>query len=338
MTNLFPQQSTPQPEGSLERLGVQVETEIDPNVLTTGGAKAIRFRGSKPSGYSFQEVDDFVNNIVVPSIDWYSQTLYQRDKVVHTLGRALDQAETDIKNLKSQLQFVSYNSQIKEGIDLNKDDKEVAGLMQRLTEAEAELKQLKENPTAAAQQTGGDSENLERIAELETYIDAVSKQYQTLVDQYETDTAALQGQIDALTQAGQALTPETGSNAPEGAPDADSEALKGRITELEEYINTIRTQYEELVTAYTELTENPATPESSSQTITEEQYNQLETENQALRNRVTELEEQLTAGTPEPEEEQPEEPKRLPLPSEEQASVNATQYENLPPGIKPEDL
>ena len=207
------EQQPNEPMGSLEARGIAVETQIDQNILSPGTAKAVRFRVSKPSGYSSKEVDDFVQNIVLPSIEWYRGTIYQRDKVVHTLGQALDQAEVDVKNLRSQIQFIEYNNSIKQGIGRNEDDKEAQALMERLALAEEEAANLR-----AAGAGGIDPET-------QAYIQQITKQYEALALQYELETNDLQAQLAvALAAAASAVVGST--------PEQDAEVAE-RIEELQ---------------------------------------------------------------------------------------------------------
>jgi hypothetical protein len=126
-------------QGSLERLGIKLETQPKDGVLTPGTVKSARFRMSKPSGYAVKDVEDFVLNIVQPSLTWYAQALHQRDLDVHQLGKELDLIEVDNLNLKFQLQAAQFGSQVQEGLDMNKDDKEMQELLQRYTALEAQL-------------------------------------------------------------------------------------------------------------------------------------------------------------------------------------------------------
>lgn len=218
----------PTQTGSLEKRNIIVETPIDENVLSPSAAKSVRFRLSKPSGYALGEVDDFIKNIVQPSIDWYAQILHQRDKTVHYLGGELDKAETDILNLKSQIQFLEYNSKIEEGISRNTDDKEVAALMARLEGAEAEAEALKLQLSTS----GGRID----ITQQEAYIAQITEQYNDLLAQYTNDVAALQEELAEVTT----------TAVPAQAVDN---------SEQEQYINQITEQYNELTTLYETETE-----------------------------------------------------------------------------------
>jgi hypothetical protein len=347
------QQGEEPPVGSLERRGIAVETLIDPNVLTPGAAKSVHFRVSKPSGYSFQEVDDFVTNIVIPSIEWYAQVLYQRDKVVHTLGAELDKAEVDIKNLKSQLQFAEYNSTIKEGIERNADDKEVAALMERLTTAEAELAALQAGGAGAV--VGAallPEETAAQIAELEAYIAQITEQYNQLVAQYETDTAELQARIEALqaiVDAAENGTPDEVAAAVAGDPAGDEETA-AHIAELEAYINQITEQYNQLLELYNELAssggaegESAPTPAVDVDVVPKADYLAVVGENDMLRDQVAALlgkveELEAESGLVGEEDDASGVP-RLPLATEERsAEVDTSKYGQLPPGIRPDDL
>ena len=124
--------ANPQQQGSLERLGIPLETVPGEGVLTPGTVKAVRFRMSKPTGYAVKDVEDFVLDIVQPSLTWYSQALHQRDLAIHTLGEELDRAEVDLLNLRFQLQTTQYSARVEEGVALNQDDKEMAALLDQL--------------------------------------------------------------------------------------------------------------------------------------------------------------------------------------------------------------
>lgn len=259
--------------GSLEKRNINVETVIDDNVLTSAASKSVRFRIAKPSGYAPSEVDDFIANIVQPSIDWYTQIIHSRDKVVHFLGEELDRAETDIFNLKSQIQFIEYNSKIEEGISRNTDDKEMVALMERLSATEAEAERLKEELANTTQSTPTDADVRiqeiqqkyndlqtqyhEEVSELqaklaetpepsaspetEQYIQQVTDQYNELLARYTEDTQALQAQIDTLVS--------EATNNESVAPVATD------TSELEQYIQQITDQYNELLARYTEDTQ-----------------------------------------------------------------------------------
>jgi chromosome segregation ATPase len=217
----------PTQTGSLEKRNIIVETQIDENVLSPSAAKSVRFRLSKPSGYALGEVDDFIKNIVQPSIDWYAQILHQRDKTVHYLGGELDKAETDILNLKSQIQFLEYSSKIEEGISRNTDDKEVAALMARLESTEAEAEALKLQLSTSGARVD--------ITQQEAYIAQITEQYNDLLAQYTNDVTALQEELAEAITVNPAQTVDN--------------------SEQEEYINQITEQYNELTILYETETE-----------------------------------------------------------------------------------
>lgn len=346
MSSLFPQQPEKpdqgQALGSLERMGIAVETKIDEAILTPSMAKAIRFRVSKPSGYSFQEVDDFVTNIVTPSIDWLLQTIYQRDSVVHALGRTLDQAETDNLNLKGQLTFAEYNSQIKKGIEQNSDDKEVTALMNRLVAAEAELAEYKSGSTQPSEEPSDISPSVEENEELKKYAESVVEQYNELSERYTADTSSLQAQIEQLQEANQ-NNPTTEDNLKTSESElssTDGSENAAHIKELEDYIENITKQYNELLEAYNNIVENP-TEEENGSTVSYEKYSNLLQDKEQLQEQLQNA--LRTVSEYEGKEFQEAEtvkPARMLLATEENIETDSDNpiYKNLPPGIRPDDL
>jgi hypothetical protein len=215
--------TTSSPEGSLERLGIPVEVPIDENVLLPSKAKAVTFRISRPAGYAFSEVDDYVQNIVNPSIEWLVHTIATRNRDVHALGEQLDLADVDIKNLQGQIQYLQYNSTLAEGINRNTDDKEAAALMEKITNQELEIASLR-NQIQTAKTQGTDPET-------EAYIQQITDQYNDLLTRYDNDVNILEAQL-VEAQANVSTAENT--------------------SEQEEYIAQLTAQYGELQTQYTE--------------------------------------------------------------------------------------
>lgn len=235
--------------GSLEKRGIQVETQIDPNVLSSSAAKAIRFRLSKPSGYALSEVDDFVRNIVQTSIDWYNQTIYERDKTVHYLGEELDKAETDIANLKSQIQFLEYNGQIEKGISQNSDDKEMVALMEKLATSEKEITSLHEQLNSINNTTETNNNNPEQ----EAYIEQITTQYNELFARYNEDVESLQTQLEGTVPEVEVIELKN-----------EIKKLKVYTKDLDDYISSLEHQTTNNHTTAVSEKEVPETPISSS--------------------------------------------------------------------------
>lgn len=257
--------------GSLEKRGISVETNIDENVLTESTAKAVRFRAaqvpnsSKTYGYVFNEVDKFVEEIVIPSLAWYQTALHERDKTVHYLGEELDKAETDTINLRNQIQYIEYNGQIKKGIEAGTDDKEMAALMQRLQDSEKTVASLR------SQLNNAGVSPVTTIAEYETaleerdkYIEDVTNQYNDLYSQYQTDVAELQTKINentsndtdisGLLEERDALIVDLKAQLAAVPSTVETVVDDAQVNELQAYIEQISAQYQELYTRYEEDT------------------------------------------------------------------------------------
>lgn len=138
-------------QGSLERLSIPVETQLGENVLTPASVKSVQFRVAEPKGYYFKDVEDFVNTMLLPSLEWYAKTLHDRDNAIYKLGEELDRSEVDRTNLRFQLQAAEYGSAVQKGVDANEEDKEMADLLSRLTDAQAQLSKVQQDLASAQQ-------------------------------------------------------------------------------------------------------------------------------------------------------------------------------------------
>lgn len=143
-------------QGALERLGIPVQTTPPEQVLIAGKAKSIRFRVSRPHGYSYGDVESYQFDYVIPTLEWYANTLHQRDLAVHKLGELVDKLEVDLLNAKAQLDNKDYNDALGEIVDDSEKDAEMAALMAReraltaqLAEAQAALENAQHSPISS---------------------------------------------------------------------------------------------------------------------------------------------------------------------------------------------
>ncbi len=247
--------------GSLERMGIFVETTIPQGVLTPATAKGIHFRTRKPSGYAFNEVDEFVLNIVQPAIDWYVNSLYQRDMHVHQLGQALDQAEIDVKNLKAQAQFLEYNGQIAKGLERGQDDAEMVAVMAKLTATESELNATKAELQAAraggavTQMIGGANPNGSKLDSSFFGGGTSSEPAQQGSPQVSPDSTGITAPPVVLTPQVEVPPLPFGSPTQQLGTDGvvtDAE-LQAKLEEQEAYIAQLMERYEQLQKMYEEL-------------------------------------------------------------------------------------
>lgn len=128
-----------QQQGALERLGIPVETIPPENVLTSGQARSIRFRVSRPQGYAYGDVESFIFEYLLPTLEWYANALHQRDLAVHKLGELADILEVNNMNLQAQLDNKEYNEAL--GIAIEEDEKssDIDILIARIKELEAQI-------------------------------------------------------------------------------------------------------------------------------------------------------------------------------------------------------
>ena len=110
--------------GSLEQLGINVETQLPDGVLTPAESKGVRFTQTRP-GYHFREVEAYKEE-VDKTLDSYAAILHTRDMDVYNLGAELDRARVDVANLRNQIEVYEYQGGI---ATENATDEEVATLL-----------------------------------------------------------------------------------------------------------------------------------------------------------------------------------------------------------------
>lgn len=154
------------PKGSLEELGIQVETHLPQGVMSPADSKAVRFTVSRP-GYHFREVEAY-KQAVDGTLDNYAEILHSRDMDIYNLGTELDRARVDILNLRHQIEVYEYKGGVAEA-DATDEEVETllnnnAALQTRIQELEAANTEMSEWASQAEAYVA----SLEaRIAELE---------------------------------------------------------------------------------------------------------------------------------------------------------------------------
>lgn len=131
-------------QGALERLGIPVQTTPPEQVLIAGKAKSIRFRVSRPHGYSYGDVESYQFDYVIPTLEWYADTLHQRDLAVHKLGELVDKLEVDLLNAKAQLDNKDYNEAIGLAVETSEQDGEMEALLLTVESLKAQLSEANE--------------------------------------------------------------------------------------------------------------------------------------------------------------------------------------------------
>lgn len=126
-------------QGALERLGIPVQTTPPEQILIAGKAKSIRFRVSRPHGYSYGDVESYQFDYVIPTLEWYAETLHQRDLAVHKLGELIDKLEVDLLNTKAQLDNNDFNVAIGAAVEDSEKDPEMEALLIRVDSLQAQL-------------------------------------------------------------------------------------------------------------------------------------------------------------------------------------------------------
>ena len=89
----------------LRQFRINPETELHEDILTPSKIAKVRFRESSPKGFSFTDVEQFHRDVSM-SLQWYIKTLEQRDKDIHRLATEIDKYITDYQNLRFEIEVL----------------------------------------------------------------------------------------------------------------------------------------------------------------------------------------------------------------------------------------
>lgn len=127
------------PQGSLEQLGIHVETQLPQGVMSPADSKGVRFTATRP-GYHFREVEAY-KEAVDTTLETYAAILHARDMDVYNLGAELDRARVDILNLRHQIEVYEYKGGVAEA---DATDEEVETLLNNNAMLQAKIDELEE--------------------------------------------------------------------------------------------------------------------------------------------------------------------------------------------------
>lgn len=89
----------------LRQFRISPETELNDDILTPSKVSKVRFRESTTKGFSFADVEQFHRDVTM-SLQWYIKTLEQRDKDIHRLATEIDKYITDYQNLRFEIEVL----------------------------------------------------------------------------------------------------------------------------------------------------------------------------------------------------------------------------------------
>lgn len=138
---MFPQAANQ--ENALQARGINPQTELPDSVTLSGDATSVRFHSSrKVGGYVKKEVDEYIVNVIAPSLEWFKSALEARDQEVYRLGKGIDELEQTISNLNRDIETVNMNNMILSSKRDNEDDKEMSALMNQNMELRRQIEEL----------------------------------------------------------------------------------------------------------------------------------------------------------------------------------------------------
>lgn len=151
-------ESTASSNDVLRQFRIKPETELNEDILTPSKVAKVRFRESSPRGFSHADVEQFHRDVSM-SLQWYIKTLEQRDKDIHRLATEIDKYITDYQNLRFEIEVLQssggqavvdgagnyvtesqLSNEQRQIIDL---EKSVENLTNKITSTEKELSDLR---------------------------------------------------------------------------------------------------------------------------------------------------------------------------------------------------
>lgn len=312
----------------LAQLSIKAQTELDAKILTPSKVKNVGFHTTEEGGYSFKEVEDF-HELVVKTVDWYADKLFERDSDVRTLATEVDKYITDFQNMKFEIEILE-SSVAANSID--QDDSRIDTLEEKVLKLERENAHLKsqnellktklnevqsldrkEEPQVAS---GGlndtEREHLEQMEEWAQQVTVLYDQMETSLAETQEQNESLRTQVEAL-----ALQVENASGS------ADQEA---QVAELTSQLEETRAAYLQLQEQFTALETYVAEAEKYSKEM-DEYSQELAAALEALQAEVASAE-----SVPQLQEAA----QHVPEPSPEPTPA-APAY-RLPPGVSLDDL
>lgn len=329
----------------LAQLSIRPQTELDARILTPSKIKNVGFHTSEEGGYSFKEVEEF-HELVVKTVGWYADKLFERDSDVRTLATEVDKYITDFQNMKFEIELLE-STVASQDVDQDAEAK-IDSLEEKILRLERENSSLKsqnellktkleeaqagdrkEEPKVS---TGGlNNAEREHLQEMEAWAAEVT----VLYDQMEQALAETQEQNAELREYVEALSAQaqdTSANEEVQAQLAEITAqLSQKDAEFEELSQILadkNAEYEELKKQFEDYVAET------------EQYNQeMEAYTKGLAEAYEALQEEVAAAEtlPEAQELVHEAPEPEPAPAPAPAPTLESQY-RLPPGVNPDDL
>lgn len=329
----------------LAQLSIRPQTELDARILTPSKIKNVGFHTSEEGGYSFKEVEEF-HELVVKTVGWYADKLFERDSDVRTLATEVDKYITDFQNMKFEIELLE-STVASQDVDQDAEAK-IDSLEEKILRLERENSSLKsqnellktkleeaqsvdrkEEPTVT---TGGLS-NAERehLQQMEEW----AAQVTVLYDQMEQSLAETQEQNSELLAHVEALSAQIQDST-------GTEEIQAQLDALAEQLQVKTGEYEELAQQFAQkAAEYDALKEQFDNYVSEtEQYNQeMEEYTKGLTEAYEALQEEVAAAQtlPEAQEVVHESPEPEPAPVPAPAPSLEDRY-RLPPGVSEDDL
>jgi cell division septum initiation protein DivIVA len=197
-------------QGSLEELQIPSETVLPEGVLTPAHIKSVAFTQTKPKGYHFVEVEQFVE-AVNQSLTVLADLLHQRDKDIYKLAVYADRLKANNLNLQVEKNNLEFKQE-------EKMEDEVGLLMEANQKLQARIKELEAQPSvspAFALSDLPEVEDLQRkIMELQTQLSQMQAKEKEIDEWYQQAEAYVENLETELEQYKKAYEAATSGNQP----------------------------------------------------------------------------------------------------------------------------
>lgn len=239
----------------LAQLSIKAQTELDAKILTPSKVKNVGFHTTEEGGYAFKEVEEF-HELVVKTVDWYADKLFERDSDVRTLATEVDKYITDFQNMKFEIELLESSAA---SVAIDQDESRIDALEEKILKLERENAHLKsqnellktklnevksldrkeETQVSSGGLSNAEREHLEQMEEWAAQVTVLYDQMETSLAETQEQNSALQEQVSALA----AQVQDT----------SGSDELQAHVAELAKQLEESHVAYAELQEQFTVL-------------------------------------------------------------------------------------
>lgn len=248
------------PSGNtLRSMNIPLQVVPNDDVYSSSDIDHIEFQTSRPEGYYYGHVDEFVSS-VKQSLSWYESALVKRNKDLHAVVEQLDATTLSLIELQSELDEI--HSQGGVFVTQSADEPDTTSLQDKIAELEGEVTRLTrsladyENWVKEAEAEKAETDKW--IEQANAYIQDLEANQQSTP---ETSHADDQEELELL-KAQVAELQAISSQNENGEESEEIAELRMQVTKLSEWIDEAEPYIQSLEQENTSLKSQPDTPQS----------------------------------------------------------------------------